>query len=69
MESVKKSVLKKVLKKSVICEKSSVWCFFKSTRQVCNHLNFNSIKTALKTLVFFKKLIFAFLNPKIVLSQ
>ena len=38
--------------------------FFMSNRQVCNHLYLNSIKTALKTLIFFKKLIFAFLNPK-----
>ena len=29
---------------------SSVWCFFKSNRQVCNHLYLNSIKTALKRL-------------------
>ena len=52
--------------KSVISKMSSGWCFFKSTRQVCNHLYLNLIKTALKTLVFFKNLIFAFLNPKIV---
>ena len=38
--------------------------FFKSTKQVCNHLYLNLIKTALKTLIFFKKLIFALLNPK-----
>ena len=42
----------------------SVWCFFKSTRQVCNHLYLNLIKTALQTLIFFKKLIFAFFEPK-----
>ena len=40
--------------------------FFKSTRQVCNHRYLNLIKTALKALIFFKNLIFAFLNPKIV---
>ena len=39
--------------------------FFKSARRVCNNLNFNWIKTALKTLNFFKKLIFALLNQKI----
>ena len=46
--------------------KCQVFGVFKSTRQVCNPLYLNSIKTALKTLIFFKKLIFAFLNPKIV---
>ena len=37
-------------------------------RLVSNHLNFNLIKSALKTLKFFKKLIlhFGFLNPIIV---
>ena len=51
-----------------ICHKRNVKClvFFKSTRQVCNRLYLNLIKTALKTLIFFKNLIFAFLNPKIV---
>ena len=43
---------------------SSVLIFFKSTRQVCNHLYLNLIKTALKTLIFFKNLIFAFFEPK-----
>ena len=40
--------------------------FFKSARRVCNHLNFKSIKMHPKRLLF-KKVIFAFLNPKIVL--
>ena len=43
---------------------SSVWCFFKSTRQICNHLCLKSIKTALKTLIFLKKWIFALFYPK-----
>ena len=45
-----------------ICHMQNVKClmFFKSTRLVCNHLYLNSIKTALKTLIFFKNLIFAF---------
>ena len=43
---------------------SSVWCFFKSTRQVCNHLYLNSIKTALKTRIFFKKIDFCIFEPK-----
>ena len=38
----------------------------KVARRVCSHLNFNSIKTAFKSLIFFKNLIFVFLNPKIV---
>ena len=54
------------LKKSVISTNSSIWCFFKLTRRVCYHLYFNWIKTAIKTLIFFKKLIFAFLDLKIV---
>ena len=51
-----------------ICHKQNVkyLMLFKSTRQVCNHLYLNLIKIALKTLIFFKKLNFAFLNPKIV---
>ena len=55
-------------KKSVISENSStLWgFFFELDRRVCNHLYFYLIKTAIKTLVFFKKLILAFLNPKIV---
>ena len=55
----------KIHKKSVISKMPSVWCFFKLTRQVCNHLYLNSMKTALKTLIFIKKLIIAFSNPKI----
>ena len=58
--------LKKNHNKSVISKNSSVWVFFKSARRFCNHLNFNSIKTALKTHNFYKNSIFAFLNPKIV---
>ena len=54
----------KITKKSVISKMSSVWCCFKSTRQVCNHLYLDLIKPALKTLIFFKKLIFAFLTQK-----
>ena len=41
-------------KKSAIRENSSVWCFCYLSRRVCNHLYFNLIKTALKTLIFFK---------------
>ena len=52
----------KIHKKSVISKMSSVWCFFKSARQVGNQLYLNLIKTALKTLLFFKKLNFAFFN-------
>ena len=50
-----------------ICHKQNVKClvFFQSTRQVFNHLYLNLIKGALKTLIFFKNLIFVFLNPKI----
>ena len=55
----KLSILKNSLK-SVISNMSSVWCFFKSTRHICNHLYLNSIKTAHKTLIFLKKLFFAF---------
>ena len=40
-------------------------CFLSPLDEFCNHLNFNLIKTELKRLIFFKKLIFAFLNPKI----
>ena len=40
--------------------------FFKSARRVCDLLYFNLIKTEIKTLIFFKKLIFTFFNPKIV---
>ena len=44
-----------------------MWGVFKSPRCVCYHLYFNPIKkTALKALIFFKKLIFAFFNPNIV---
>ena len=56
----------KIHKKSVISKMSSILCFFNSTRQACNHMYLNWIQTALKMLIFFKKLIFAFLNPKIV---
>ena len=45
----KLSILK-IHKKSVKSKMSSVWCFFKSTRQLCNHLYMNLIKTAPKTL-------------------
>ena len=38
--------------------------FFKSARRVCNHMNFNSIKTALKTLNFLKKNDFCIFEPK-----
>ena len=38
--------------------------FLKLTRQVCNYLYLNSIKTALKTLIFFKKMSLAIFNPK-----
>ena len=44
------SFFKKIIKKSFISKNSGVWCFFKSARQVCNHLYFNS-KNALKTLI------------------
>ena len=43
----------KTHKKSFISKMSIVWCFFKSTTQVRNHMYLNSIKTALKTLIFF----------------
>ena len=43
---------------------SSVWCFFKSTRQVCNHLYLNLKKLHSKRLFYLKKLIFAFFEPK-----
>ena len=43
---------------------SSVLCFFKSTMQVCNYLFLNSIKTALKTLIFLKKVDFCIFEPK-----
>ena len=61
----KLSVFKKIIK---ICHKQNVKCLmiFKSTRQVCNHLYLDLLKTALKTLIFFKNLIFALLDPKIV---
>ena len=64
LENLENNQFLKIHKK--ICHKQNVKClvFFKSTRQVCNHLYLNSIKAALKTLIFFKKLIFAFLNPK-----
>ena len=51
-------------KKYVISKMSSV--FFRSARQVHNHMYFNLIKFALKWLIFFNKLFFAFVNPKIV---
>ena len=51
-------------KKLDIIKKMKCLVFFKLARRVSNQLNFNSIKTALKTLNFFKKLSFAFLNPK-----
>ena len=54
----------KIHKKSVISKMSSVCCFFKSTRQVCNNLHLKSIKTALKTLIFFKNFDFCILEPK-----
>ena len=44
---------------------SNVWCvFFKAARPVCNHLYLILIKTALKTLIFFKKMFFCIFNPK-----
>ena len=60
-------IFKKIRKKIRHKQKIKCLVLFKSARQVCNHLNFNSIKTALKMLIFFKKLIFAFFNTKIVL--
>ena len=53
----------KIHKKSVISKMLNVWCFFKSTGQVCNHLYLNSIKTALKTLIFLKN-DFCIFEPK-----
>ena len=38
--------------------------FFKATRRVSNHMNFNSIQTALQTLNFFKKLNFCIFELK-----
>ena len=63
----KLSIFKKIHKK--ICHKQNAKClvFFKSTRLLSNHMYLNSNKTALKTLIFFKKLIFAFLNQKVVM--
>ena len=48
---IRKIINFKIHKKSVTSKMSSVWCF---------------LKTALKTLIFFKKLIFTFLNQKII---
>ena len=52
-------IFKKIIK---IYYKQNIKClvFFKSARRVCDLINFNSIKTAHKTLIFFQKLIFAF---------
>ena len=50
--------------KTVISKNSSIWCFFKSARQVCNLLYFNLIKTEIKTLIFFKKVDFYIFEPK-----
>ena len=58
--------LKKIIKKSVISKMSSVWCFFQVDYAGLQSPVLEFDKTALKTLIFFKKLIFAFLNPKIV---
>ena len=53
----------------IICHKQTIksLVFFKLARLVCNHMNFNPIKTTYKTLNFCKKIIFAFLNPKFLL--
>ena len=59
------SFFKKYHSKSVQGKNSSV-VFFKLARCVCNHLFFNLIKTALKPLIFFIKLTFAFFNLKIM---
>ena len=56
----------KMHKKSALSNISSVLCFFMSDRNVCNNPNFDSIKTALKSIFSSKKLILAFFNPKIV---
>ena len=53
-------------KKYVINKRSSVWCFSKLARQMCNHLYYNSIENILETLIFVKKKLFAFLNQIIV---
>ena len=60
----KLSIFQSIHKK--IGRKQNVKClvFFKSTRQVCNHLYLNLMKAALKTLIFFKKLIFGIFEPK-----
>ena len=55
----------KIHKKSVTRKMSSIWCF-SSRLGWFAILYLNSIKTALKTLIFFKTLIFTFLNLKIV---
>ena len=41
-------------KKSVISKKIKCLVFFKIAGRVCNHLNFNSVETALKTINFLK---------------
>ena len=63
----KMSFLKKIIKKSFISKISGILCF--SSRLdgfeiTCTVLQFE--KNALKNLIFFKNLIFAFLKPKIV---
>ena len=43
---------------------SAIRCFSKSTREVCNHLCLNSIKTALKNAYFLQKVDVCIFEPK-----
>ena len=43
---------------------SSVWCFFKATRQVCNHLYLNLIKNCTQNAYFLQKVDFCIFEPK-----
>ena len=64
-ESAEFDFLKKTKHKK-ICHKQKLKClmFFKSARRICNHLNFKSIKTALKTLNFFNNCFFLYFSTQ-----
>ena len=63
-KKLKNATFLKMRKKSTIIKISIVWCFFKSDRPVCNHLNVNFINT-LKTIFSSKSRFLHFLTPKI----
>ena len=63
-KNLEKCSISKMREKTALSNISSVLCFSMSVRHVCNHPNFNLIKTALKSHFFFKKVDFSIFEPQ-----